>query len=212
MKKILFVLILLFPLLTAKAKDLDTIFKETEFAYYRNSYMAQYNSARSEYYDPAEATIQDLKYSVCSRYTGNVYKNAFSITIPGDTNKLMRFADANYQNGEFSKYVIAYHDCYSNEANTGTCTKMSESDYSALIESLRPGDVMVYTKGAIENSSGHALIVYDTFTNSNGKKDAYVLNSTGGGIIYSRALGTNRLFYTYRINTNNDIYRIILFP
>ena len=208
MKKILYLLVLLLPLSTVKADILDNIFKETEFAYYRNSYTAQYNSAKAEYYDPADATLQDTKYSVCSRYTSNVYKNAFDIKIPGDTNKLMKFADANYQNGEFSKYVRAYHDCYSNEANTGTCIKMTETDYNKLIMDLRPGDVMVYTTGTIEKSSGHALIVYDTFSkNKEGEDvyDAYVLNSTGGATIYSRALGTNRLFYAYRINTDNNI-------
>ena len=80
MKKLLVLLMSFIPFIV-NAATLDDIFKETEFAYYRNSYNAQYNSSKSEYYDPADATSQDVKYSVCSRYTRNVYKNAFNITF-----------------------------------------------------------------------------------------------------------------------------------
>ena len=206
MKKIkLFIILIIFPIITVNAADLDTIFKETEFAYYRNSTNAQYNSARNEYYDPAEATVQDMKYSVCSRYTSNVYKNAFNISIPGNTNALMKFVDANYKDSKYKKYIIDYHDCVSNAQGSGSCTTMTAANYNKLIGSLKPGDVLVYTSGDIKTGSGHALIIYDTFVNSAGNNDAYILNSTGGGTIQSRLIGTNRLYYNYRVNSNSDI-------
>ncbi len=207
-KKILLILILLLSATYVKAADLDTIFKETEFAYFRNSINAQYNSAKNSYYDPAEATTQDMQYSVCSRYTANVYKNAFGITLPANTNKLMKFVDANYNNSNYKKYIIAYHDCVTNEKGKGSCNTMTEANYNKLIGSLKPGDVLVYTSGELSSGSGHALIIYDTFVNSDGKNDAYVLNSTGGGTILTRAQGTNRLFYNYRRNSDSYIQNI----
>ena len=206
MNKKLFFLIILFLPFIVKASDLDEIFKETEFAYYRDSTNAQYNSARNEYYDPAEATPQDMKYSVCSRYTSNVYKNAFNISIPGNTNALMKFVDANYQDANYKKYIIDYHDCVTNAKGSGSCTTMTATKYNQLIGSLKPGDVLVYTKGDIySGGSGHALIIYDTFVNDQGNNDAYILNSTGGGTILTRMIGTNRLYYNYRTVTDTTI-------
>lgn len=209
-KKILsFLLLLILPITIIKAADLDTVFKETEFAYYRNSINSQYSSARNEYYDPAEATSQDTKFSVCSRYTSNVYKNAFNISIPGNTNALMKFVDANYKDSNYKKYIIDYHDCVSNSKGKGSCNTMTESQYNNLISKLKPGDVLVYTKGSIEKGSGHALIIYDTLTNSSGQKDAYILNSTGGSVVYTRNLGTNRVFYNYRTVQDTGINKTV---
>ena len=205
-KKITLFLILIFSLTIVKAADIDTIFKETEFAYYRTSIYSQYNSAKNSYYDPAEATAQDRKYSVCSRYTANVYQNAFDITIPGNTNALMKFVDANYKKSKYRKYIIDYHDCVTNAKGKGTCTTMTESAYNSLISKLKPGDILVSTKGDIgKGGSGHALIVYDLFTNSSGKKDAYILNSTGGSRVYTRTLGTNNIYFNYRKVSDPEI-------
>jgi len=208
-KKLLLIIALIIPLNIAKATDLDTVFKETEFAYYRNSINAQYHSGKNEYYDPAEATPQDTKYSVCSRYTANVYKNAFNITIPESTNALMKFVDANYKDSKYGKYIIDYHDCVSNAPGKGTCNTMTESAYNSLISKLKPGDVLVYTKGSIEKGAGHALIIYDVFTNSSGKKDAYILNSTGGTTVPTRNITTNRIFYNYRVTADKEISKNI---
>ena len=202
-------IVLIIPISIIKAADLDTVFKETEFAYYRNSINSQYSSARNEYYDPAEATSQDTKFSVCSRYTANVYKNAFNITIPGNTNSLMKFVDANYKDSKYKKYIIDYHDCVSNAKGQGSCNTMTASAYNSLISKLKPGDVLVYTKGSIAKGAGQALIVYDTFTNSSGQKDAYILNSTGGSIVYTRNLATNRIFYNYRTVQDTGISKTI---
>lgn len=184
--------------------DALEIVKETMKSYYIRGPYIQYNYSKTQYpiLSPEESTSQDTKYSVCASYTYGVYAEAFGMKYQKDVSEFPRY------NYEISNAAENYYDNYisNNKGNDGTFLiyyqNNSESikyiygdndfsednDTESLINSVKPGDIFVYT--------GHALIAYDVVINpETGKKDVLILNSDIDQYIRTRISGTSKLSY-----------------
>ena len=176
--------------------------KETMQAWYMRGSQRQYNSSKNifGFRHPEDSTYQDNGYSVCSGFTQDVLAEAFGMEAKSSdtlstTNSPL--GSNNYSN-QAQDYVTK-KGCTTNndkckgervvyfENNTTKRTYYYKNSQTLdeLLKVLQPGDVLSHNKS---NGVGHVLMVYDVVTNPDtGKKDALLLNSTGGSVIYSKA-------------------------
>ena len=186
--------------------DAIEIVKETMKSYYIRGPYIQYNYAKTPYpiLSPEESTSQDTKYSVCAAYTYGVYAEAFGMKYQKDVSEFPRYnydisdAAANYYDnyiknnqGDDGTFLIYYqNNSESIKYIYGDNDSSDSNDFEVLINSVRPGDLFVFT--------GHALIAYDVAINpKTGKKDVLILNSTLDEYIRTRISGTSRLSYNF---------------
>lgn len=146
---------------------------------------------RSMYtHTPEEATLQDIKYHVCSEYVHNIYYEAFS---DGDGNPY-KLKDGNGTITWFTGTMVGLANSSSKYYNSniavdyikgeaGEITSKAEEYKQRILNEIEPGDIIIYRRGT---ASGHAIIYLgnDVVLNSTGytynyQKKTDGLDSTG---------------------------------
>ena len=164
----------------SKYEDVLSAIKELIYNYYMRQENIQYSDGRCEYFPPEDATRQNVKYSVCTYFVHNIYKELLNISIPKTTGSYygyirkylgepesLLYSEINKENTEIRDFYI-----YSKEKNN--YTKTNNFSLKELIPLLQIGDVLTYT--------GHTQIIYDVEKDSNGNViDAFILESIQQG-------------------------------
>jgi hypothetical protein len=92
-------------------EQVQTALKEIAYGYYMRGKNIQYNTLKLEWFNPEEATEQNINYLVCSGLTKNVYRQLFNITIPQFTKDLLKYSRENIGKPE----VVLYSNISSNK-------------------------------------------------------------------------------------------------
>ena len=166
-------------------EQVRTAFKEIAYGYYMRGKNIQYNTIKLEWFNPEEATEQNINYLVCSGLTKNVYRQLLNITIPHFTKDLLKYSRENIGKPE----VVLYSKINSNKKMEMKIYSSKEKNkYKTIINPslkdviplVKIGDVLTYT--------GHTFLIYDVETDNNGKvKDAIIMESTSGGNAYANS-------------------------
>ena len=172
--------------------------KEIAYSYYMRGENIQYNLYKVHYFNPEEATEQNMNYLVCSGLTRNVYRQLLNITIPHLTNDLLKYSRENVGKPEVVLYSNINADkkmemkIYSENERNKYKTIINPS-LKDIIPLVQIGDVLTFT--------GHTILIYDVETDNNGTvKDAIIMESTSGGGKYANSkfnrvtLSNNRVF------------------
>ena len=159
-------------------EQVKTALQEIAYGYYIRGKNIQYNSLKLEWFNPEEATEQNINYLVCSGLTKNVYRQLLNITIPHFTKDLLKYSRDNIGKPE----VVLYSNINSNKKmEMKIYSNKEKNKYKTIINpSLKDviplvqiGDVLTYT--------GHTFLIYDVEADNNGKvKDAIIMESTSG--------------------------------
>jgi len=135
--------------------------KEIAYSYYMGGENIQYNIYKVHWFNPEEATEQNINYLVCSGLTRNVYRHLLNITIPRLTSDLLEYSKENIGKPEVVLYSNINADkkmemkIYSeNERNKyKTIINPSLKDVIPLVQI---GDILTYI--------GHTFLIYDVET------------------------------------------------
>ena len=156
--------------------------QEIAYGYYMRGKNIQYNTIKLEWFNPEEATEQNINYLVCSGLTKNVYRQLLNITIPHFTKDLLKYSRENVGKPEVVLYSSVNSNkkmemkVYSNKEKNKYKTIINPS-LKDVIPLVKIGDVLTYT--------GHTFLIYDVETDKNGKvTDAIIMESTSGGNAY----------------------------
>ena len=218
---IIFVLSIVF-IPNVKAEELSNNQKalmETATAYFNKKGNIQYCPFRwNDYFSPEDATKDDNKYTVCSGFTFNTYRETFNIILPTEVNQ-MTAAGYNYYTkkknaGETpdSEFLLQLN---SNEI-TNIKTKL-ESNYSqkniglAFLQTientynikLKVGDMIVF----LWSDSGHVVIVKDITREEGVIKSIKFIHSTSDRKTKTTKLSINQSFHnngTIKIENLDD--------
>ena len=164
----------------SKYEDVLSAISELTYIYYMRQSHIQYHDGRCESFPPEDATRQNIKYSVCTYFVHNIYKELLNISIPKTNTfykrykkeyfgqpEILFFSERNNENTEIRDYYI-----YSKKKNN--YTKTNNFSLKEFIPLLQIGDVLTYT--------GHAQIIYDVEKDSNGNViEAFIIESIQRG-------------------------------
>ena len=163
-------------------EQVQTALKEIAYGYYMRGKNIQYNTLKLEWFNPEEATEQNINYLVCSGLTKNVYRQLLNITIPQFTKNLLKYSRENIGKPE----VVLYSNINSNKKmEMKIYSNKEKNKYKTIINPslkdviplVQVGDVLTYT--------GHTFLIFEVETDKNGKvKDAIIMESTSGGNAY----------------------------
>jgi len=186
MKKILYIFLVLFliisiPLVkadTISMDDFDKAVKEVMFSYYMRGKSIQYNSSKTNssgsVHPPEESTPQNVNYLVCSALPYNVYNELLGFAIPQYTTGQIEHA----RNYVGYPEVVAYGKAETKNGEkvlTMTFSDGTTKENPTLVEiasKLRAGDVLTH--------SGHAIIIYDLKYENGEVVDAYTIETYQG--------------------------------
>ena len=167
---------------TSNFEQVQIALKEIAYGYYMRGKNIQYNTLKLDWFNPEEATEQNINYLVCSGLTKNVYRQLLNITIPQFTKDLLKYSRENIGKPE----VILYSKISSNKKmEMKIYSNKEKNKYKTIINPslkdviplVRVGDILTYT--------GHTFLIYDVETDNKGKvKDAIIMESTSGGNAY----------------------------
>ena len=200
-------------------EQVQTAFKEIAYGYYIRGKNIQYNSLKLDWFNPEEATEQNINYLICSGLTKNVYRQLLNITIPHFTRDLLKYSRENIGKPEVVLYANITSDkkmdmkIYSNKEKNNYKTIINPS-LKDVIPLVQIGDVLTYT--------GHTFLIYDIETDNNGNvKDAIIMESTSGGNAYANSkiypeitISNGQKFsahnyYLYFHSKKNNAYNIV---
>ena len=102
-------------------QDVQKALQEVAYSYYMRGENIQYNIYKVHWFNPEEATEQNMNYLVCSGLTRNVYRQLLNITIPHLTNDLLKYSRENIGKPE----VVVY-------SNINVDKKMEMKIYSEI--------------------------------------------------------------------------------
>lgn len=137
--------------------------KETSLAYYRKKSKIQYSTGRKENFSPEDATSEQKRFSVCSNFVNNVYREVFGIDLKNaydfsnfSTGKITRMA----KSSNYKKYGIIKR--YPN----GSFDKIKSKSCSDIKSELKleTGDLLNWTNN--EGTQGHVVLVVNTGGNN----------------------------------------------
>ena len=157
----------------------ESAVKEVEYSYYMRGKNIQYNTHKRFLFSPEDATDQNTNYLVCSGFTQTVYYELFNIKIPSVTDSLLKYSRTNVGNKE----VVGYGKTETVNGKKVLNFKIRKTDDSDYVTLVNPkvDDIIPYLKiGDVLTYTGHAIIVYDIKTDTNGNKVAYMLQSGHG--------------------------------
>ena len=224
---LIFILTLVF-IPNAKAEELSNNQKalmETATAYYNKKGNIQYCAFRwNNYFSPEDATKDDNKYTVCSGFTFNTYREAFNIILPAEVN-LITAAGYNYYTKRKNASKNPEHDflVQLNDSEITSIKKTLEKSHSHETTDKKKAFGLAFLR-EIENNytiklkvgdmvallwsdSGHVVIVKD-ITRENGViKTIKYIHSTGDNKTKTTKLSINQNYNnkgTIKIGNLND--------
>ena len=159
---------------------------------------------------PEDATMQDIKYSVCSEFVANVYYEAFSKNGSGytfkygdgtelglvESGKFVNMANRNKTNYYNSNIAVYYANLETNTFDVNVAgLAINASNYRDVFANvLQPGDVISYrykSWGHVVLYLGDDLVINATSTSRN--KESYNGDYTGTGGSYNYQNKTDNL-------------------
>ena len=124
--------------------------KEIAYSYYMRGENIQYNIQKVHWFNPEEATDQNMNFLVCSGLTRNVYRQLLNITIPHLTSDLLKYSRENIGKPEVVLYSNITVDkkmemkIYSEKERNKYKTIINPS-LKDVIPLVKIGDVLTYT-------------------------------------------------------------------
>ena len=159
-------------------EEVHRAIQELAYSYYMRGKNIQYNTMKSHFFSPEEATYQNVNYLTCSRLARNIYHELFNITLPTPTEHLLAYSRENIGNPE----VIAYSHINSDKnVEMKIYSPEEPNKYKILINPsikdiiplVNVGDVLCYT--------GHTILIYKIEKDENGYvKEAIIIESGHG--------------------------------
>ena len=142
---------------STKYSDVISALQEVAYSYYMRGKYIQYNINKAYYFPPEEATSQNIKYLVCSKFTKSVYYELLNITIPRLTTSHHKYSNEHFDCPE----VVAYSRPVKNRYEL----VFKKSEKEIVITSIK--DVIKYLKvGDILTVDGHTVLLYKTINES----------------------------------------------
>jgi len=124
--------------------------KEIAYSYYMRGENIQYNIQKVHWFNPEEATDQNMNFLVCSGLSRNVYRQLLNITIPHLTSDLLKYSRENIGKPEVVLYSNITVDkkmemkIYSEKERNKYKTIINPS-LKDVIPLVKIGDVLTYT-------------------------------------------------------------------
>ena len=197
------------PIKGDNISEVHSALKEVAFSYYMRGKNIQYETARSAFFSPEEATSQKINYVVCSKIIGNIYKELLNITTPKWTDDYITYAY--YRKNE--PEIISHTSIINNLTTIKVTFKFPNSTtiakenltYKDIAPYLQPGDILIHFRNYTKASRrGHMQMVYD-IDKENG--DAYIMESTDEQVMVKTKLREYQIYLSkiYRYSGFDDI-------
>ena len=156
-------------------QEVRNAIKEIAYSYYMRGKHIQYDIYKKGFFNPEEATEQNINYLVCTDFTRNVYRQLLNITIP----EILKYSRENIGKPEVVLHSNINSDnkmemkIYSYKEINNYTTVINPS-LNSIIPLVQIGDILSYT--------GHSFLIYDIITDGDDKViDAVIMESTPSG-------------------------------
>jgi len=178
-------------------EQVRTALKEIAYSYYMRGENIQYNIKKVHWFNPEEATEQNMNYLVCSGLTRNVYRELLNITIPHLTDDLLKYSRENIDKPEVVLYSNISKD---KKIETKIYSDKEKNKYKRIINPSLRDVISLVQIGDVLTFTGHTILIYDVETDNNGKvKDAIIMESTSGGGGYANSKFDRVILSKHRI-------------
>ena len=140
--------------------------KEVAYSYYMRSKNLQYSVPKKSWITPEDSTQQNIKYTSCSFFVENVYKDIFEEYIPSACMYFLSYAEQYVGEPE----IIAYSYLKEDKSREMKVYSPDKKNKYEIIKNPTINDIIPLVQiGDILTHNDHVFIIYDVVKDKNGK-------------------------------------------